>query len=331
MAVELIDVTSQEVQRFYSEKFYFSYSGLNKLLFSPRVFYKHYILEQREEKTDTHLIEGSLLHCLLLEPDEFDNKFILLPGKIPTDSNKVLIENIFYNSYSAQEDSTLELIDFEDEILAGLVAANLYQSLKTDTQRLEKILVENNIEYFEFLKKRQSRSVIDQQMLDRVNESVEYIKANKICMELMQLGKENSQSELPLNMEMEQYPFGLKGIVDNIVVDKESNTVFINDLKTSGKSIQHFPESIDYYRYDLQAAIYYLLVRNNIVKGRDYKIKFTFIVIDKFNQVYPFQVTEVTMNNWVESLWKELTKAKYHYENKEYGLPYDLAKYNVML
>lgn len=331
MAVELIDVTSQEVQRFYSEKFYFSYSGLNKLLFSPRVFYKHYILEQREEKTDIHMIEGSLLHCLLLEPDEFDNKFILLPGKIPTDSNKVLIENIFYNSYSAQEDSTLELIDFEDEILAGLVAANLYQSLKTDTQRLEKILTENNIEYFEFLKKRQSRSVIDQQMLDKVNESVEYIKANKICMELMQLGKENSQSELPLNMEMEQYPFGLKGIVDNIVIDKESNTVFINDLKTSGKSIQHFPESIDYYRYNLQAAIYYLLVRNNIVKGRDYKIKFTFIVIDKFNQVYPFQVTEATMNNWVADLWKELTKAKYHYENKEYGLPYDLAKYNVML
>lgn len=331
MAIELIDVTSQEVQKFYSEKFYFSYSGLNKLLFSPRVFYKHYILEQREEKTDTHMIEGSLLHCLLLEPDEFDNKFILLPGKIPTESNKILIENVFYNAYSTQEDSTLELIDFEDEILAGLVGANLYQSLKTDAQRLEKILIENNIEYFEFLKKRQSRSVIDQQMLNKVNESVEYIKADKICMELMQLGKENTQSELPLSIELDAFPFGLKGIVDNIVVDKESKTVFINDLKTSGKSIQNFPESIDYYRYDLQAAIYYLLVRNNIVKGRDYKIKFTFIVIDKFNQVYPFQVTESTMREWVAGLWKELTKAKYHYENKEYGLPYDLAKYNVML
>ena len=71
MAIELIDITSQEIKDFYEKKFYFSYSSLNKLLFSPRIFYKHYVLDQREDSTAQHLIEGSLLHCLLLEPQNF--------------------------------------------------------------------------------------------------------------------------------------------------------------------------------------------------------------------------------------------------------------------
>jgi hypothetical protein len=334
MAIELVDLHSPEVQKFYSEKFYFSYSGLNKLLFSPRVFYKHYILDQKEERTDTHLIEGSLLHCLLLEQDKFDEKFILLPGKIPTDSNKAIIDGVFYNHYLQQEDDNLELSDFPDQVLEALVSVNLYQSLKTDEQRLEKIMIENNKEYFEFLKKKEGKAVIDDSTLTKVKESVEYIKANKLCTELLQLNKpEISSSELPLKIELDSFPFGLKGIVDNVVIDKESKTIFINDIKTTGKSIQHFPESIDYYRYDLQAAIYYLLVRNCLLLQEDegWKIAFTFIVIDKFNQVYPFQVKTSTMNDWIAGLWQELNKAKYHYEQKEYGLPYDLAKYNVML
>jgi hypothetical protein len=334
MAIELVDLHSPEVQKFYSEKFYFSYSGLNKLLFSPRVFYKHYILEQKEERTDTHLIEGSLLHCLLLEPNMFEEKFIILPGKIPTDSNKNLIDGIFNNNYLQQEDDSLELSDFSDQILEALAAVNLYQSLKTDEQRLEKILIENNKEYFEFLKKRQGKSVIDDATLSKVKDSVEYIKANKVCTELLQLTKpEISQSELPLQISLDAFPFGLKGIIDNIVIDKESKTIFINDIKTTGKSLQHFPETIDYYRYDLQAAIYYLLALNTLIPKNDknWKIAFTFIVIDKFNQVYPFQVKQSTINQWITGLWQELNKAKYHYEEKEYGLPYDLAKYNIML
>jgi hypothetical protein len=334
MAIELVDLHSPEVQKFYSEKFYFSYSGLNKLLFSPRVFYKHYILEQKEERTDTHLIEGSLLHCLLLEPNMFEEKFIILPGKIPTDSNKNLIDGIFNNNYLQQEDDSLELSDFSDQILEALVSVNLYQSLKTDEQRLEKILIENNKEYFEFLKKRQGKSVIDDTTLSKVKDSIEYIKANKVCTELLQLSKpEISQSELPLQISLDAFPFGLKGIIDNIVIDKESKTIFINDIKTTGKSLQHFPETIDYYRYDLQAAIYYLLALNTLIPKNDknWKIAFTFIVIDKFNQVYPFQVKQSTINQWITGLWQELNKAKYHYEEKEYGLPYDLAKYNIML
>jgi hypothetical protein len=60
---------SDEMERFYQKKFYFSYSGLNKLLYSPAMFYNHYVLNQREDSKDAHLVGGSVLHCLLFEPD----------------------------------------------------------------------------------------------------------------------------------------------------------------------------------------------------------------------------------------------------------------------
>ena len=55
--------TPQELEKeFYSKPLYLSYSGLNKLLFSPKLYYKHYVLQQREEKLESYLIDGKVIH-----------------------------------------------------------------------------------------------------------------------------------------------------------------------------------------------------------------------------------------------------------------------------
>ena len=38
-----------------------SYSSINKMLFSPKLFYSHYILNEREEKLESYLVEGKLV------------------------------------------------------------------------------------------------------------------------------------------------------------------------------------------------------------------------------------------------------------------------------
>ena len=88
-------IGSDELEQFYKKKFYFSYSGINKLLFSPGMFYNHYVLNQREDSTDAHLVGGRVLHCLLFEPDKYDDNFTSMPGKFPTDSQRKIIDNIF--------------------------------------------------------------------------------------------------------------------------------------------------------------------------------------------------------------------------------------------
>jgi hypothetical protein len=335
-----LDSLNSDLTRFYNEKFYFSYSGINKLLQSPRWFYNHYILNQKEDSTDAHLIAGRALHCLLLEPDKFDDQFVMLPGKIPTDSNKTILEHIFYHNYLPLQNETLTLEDFPTDILNQLLVNNLYQSLKTDTQRLDKILTDNNKEYFTFLKIKESKTVIDASVKSKAEESLISLKADDRVMGLLQLGHDNSNgvtvyNEVALKTDLIDFKFGLKGFADNIVVDENTKTIFINDLKTTNKSIQSFPSTLEFYRYDVQAAIYCIMGFNNLIKERsdasEWKIVFTFIVIDKYNQVYPFQVSDETLAIWMENFSDLLNVLNYHYENRDYTLPYELAIGNVKL
>lgn len=335
-----LDSLNSDLTRFYNEKFYFSYSGINKLLQSPRWFYNHYILNQKEDSTDAHLIAGRALHCLLLEPDKFDDQFVMLPGKIPTDSNKIILEHIFYHNYLPLQNETLTLEDFPTDILNQLLVNNLYQSLKTDAQRIDKILTDNNKEYFTFLKIKESKTVIDASVKSKAEESLISLKADDRVMGLLQLGHDNSNgvtvyNEVALKTDLIDFKFGLKGFADSIVVDENTKTIFISDLKTTNKSIQSFPSTLEFYRYDVQAAIYCIMGFNNLIKERsdasEWKIVFTFIVIDKYNQVYPFQVSDETLNVWMENFSGLLNVLNYHYENRDYTLPYELAIGNVKL
>ena len=333
-------IGSEELTQFYKNKFYFSYSSINKLLFSPRSFYSHYVLNQREDSIDPHLVGGRVLHCLLLEPENFEKEFILMPDKFPTDSNRILIDNIFKN-YLSIENNTLLLEEFQKEILTDLSNSNLYQTLKTDQQRLDKILTDQNKNYFEFLKTKQNKALVDPIIYANCIETVAMLKSNKEVRALLYLDKEISDNhitvfnELPLKHNINNLPFGYKGILDNVVIDTESKTIFINDLKTTGKGLLDFPETVKYYKYWIQASMYYHLVYEEYVKdkpdAKDWTIVITFIVVDKYNQIYPFQVSQESLAAWLRDFDKIVDIVKYHYENKDFTLPYELAIGNVKL
>lgn len=332
--VEKIDINSQEVIDFYKKSFYFSYSSLNKLLFAPKHFYQHYVLGQKEDRIDAHLVEGKMLHCLLLEPEKFSDQFIVQPGKVPTGNSLDVLLKV-YEHYTELNNPELTLSDLSDSVINVLAAINLHQFLKTDEQRLAKIITPENEEYFEFMKIKDTKAITDFATKAKVEESVEYLKADQNIMSLLNLKGPNTHNELTLQMDMQGVTFGLKGIVDNMVIDHESKTIFVNDLKTTDKPLQKFPETVEYYRYDLQAAIYYTLAKHKAKeldsKVDNYKVVFTFIVIDSFNNVYPFQVSPGTMKEWLLNLSYALNIAQYHYDNKSYGLPYELATYSVTL
>ena len=329
-------IGSEELDRFYRQKFYFSYSGINKLLFSPVMFYNHYVLNQREDGTDAHLVGGRVLHCLLFEPDKYDEHFLSLPGKIPTDNQKKIIDNIF-KYHLTVGNNTLNLSDYSQDILTQLLTANLYQTLKTDQQRLDKILTPENTEYFEFLKLSLDKAIVDQPTLDGCKVAVEVLKNNSNVRALLQLDRDEEDksieayNELFVKADVDNLPFGFHGVLDNVVVDHNTKTIFINDLKTLGKSIQDFPDSVEYYRYWVQAVIYVLLAKEKFSITDDWNVQVTFIVIDKYNQVYPYQVSSETLAKWTESFQDIVQKIKWHYNNKRYDLPYELALGNVKL
>ena len=331
---------SDELTHFYNKKFYFSYSSINKLLFSPRAFYSHYVLNQREDSTDAHLVTGRVLHCLLLDPDTYDDQFMSLPGKLPSGNNKTIIDNIFKYHCTIGNES-LNLDDYSTEILTQLLTINLHQSLKTDEQRLAKILTEEHKDYFTFLKSSLDKTVVDEPTLHGCKESVEVLRNNASVRALLQLDRTNEDThitvynELPLQIDVDYLPFGFKGILDNVVIDYDSKTVFISDLKTTGKNLADFPDAVKYYKYWIQAVVYYKMAYYKFVKGlvdeADWNIVVTFIVIDKYNQVYSFQVSQESLAIWQQDFEDIEDVVKYHYENKDFTLPYELAMGHVKL
>jgi hypothetical protein len=88
---------------------------------------------------------------------------------------------------------------------------------------------------------------------------------------------------------------------------------------------------VEYYRYWIQAIIYIQLAKHHFTAFADYNFQITFIVIDKYNQVYPYQVSSETLIKWKSDFDTVISKVAWHYDNKKYDLPYELALGNVTL
>lgn len=330
---------------FYSKDFYFSYSSLNRLLFAPNIFYKEYVLKEKPVRTEKHLLEGTLIHFLLLEGNNFDDKFLVLPESLPSDNTVKLMNEVFktYEELVRKDSSnaTLKFADFQKEVLEVAAAMNYYQNLKEET-RLNKIIEPRSEAYFEFLKQKDTKEIIDSEILDKCTRRVEIIKSNERIMETLAVnivpdGKTfGVYNELPLQMEMEDFPFGLKGIIDNVTIDVKKKIITINDFKTSSKSLAEFPDTVEYWSYWLQAAVYVKLVTEffkNVLgdKPGTWLIKFNFIVFDKYDHLYEYPVKPKTLREWTTRFNQAIKNAKYHYEAKDFTLPYDFAMGNVEL
>lgn len=322
---------------FYNKEFTYSYSSLNKLLYDPQLFFKWYVLNQKEDSLDQHLINGKLVHCLLLEKHNFENNFILVDFKVPTGNNKKIIEYIWKLNIGSND-----LTTYETEILQWLKWNNLHQRLTTDESKLKKILTDENKKYLEFLYKSKNKDIVDQETYDKCLETADKVKSNKDIYKLLKLdGAEDFEqievfNEIKIDGYSDFFKCNIKGIIDNLVIDYKAEKVYINDVKTSGKTLLEFQDTLEYYKYWIQMAIYYELVRiylkNKSINFNNLKIIPTFIVIDKYQNIYPFQVSSESIMKWVKRTKVEvIDKAKYHYNEKNYSLPYEFLKKKIML
>ena len=320
-------------EEFYNKDYNFSYSSLNKLLFSPSLFYKDYILKEREEKTDKHLIEGKLLHLLILEPERLHEKFSIVPTKVPSESLKKVLKVI-----AACNISELSIVD--DKIISdALQEVGLYQSLKDESKRIAKVRTTECEDYYAFMCSTSGKDIIDNDMLLRAMDRVQIIKNNEQVMELLfhqttdfELDPIETYNEKYLKCKLNDYVFGLKGYVDRYIIDHETKQITIVDIKTTSKSLDKFAETVDYYNYWMQAVIYITLVIKNSEKDiTSYKINFNFVVIDNYDQVYVFDVSDNTLREWYVGFERTLEEANYHYDKRDYSLPYEFAKGNVTL
>lgn len=321
---------------FFSRGFLMSYSGLNKLVHSPALFYQHYVLNQREDSTDLSVIEGSLIHCLLLKPESFDDNFVLAAKNLPNDNQRKVIDMLFAHLQELKRNgfdtSTRDLLsESKDALIDILKDMNLYQTLKTDEQRLEKVINEKTVEYFTMLINSEKKSIISHETYSFCKQVVDKITSNPTVMDKMGYFADafngiKKFNEIELTAMPEEYTFGLRGFVDNLVFDPNTKTIRVNDVKKTSKALSDFPDSIQYFRYWIQAAMYHILVDSTYrsqPQYADWNIEFRFIVIDPYMQIAPIKVSDATMQEWLINTKKKLEEANMHFTTRQFDLPYE--------
>jgi len=320
---------------FYKKKFYFSYSSLNKLLWNPAVFHQMYILGMKEERLDAHLVQGKAIHALLLEEEKFNEIFMISPANLPTGNLRTVLDRVFYhhNQLVKQGDDRQKLDEYPDTVIDVMKEMNYHQSLKTDQQRLDKVLTTEAYNYWNFLKMKGNKTLIDQETYDYCKNAVDMIKTNQdlcklICCNSTDFDNKEVLNEHAFQLDITGKIYGLKGIIDNLVIDHDARTIFVNDIKTTAKDLKDFPETVEYYSYWLQAVVYLSAVSIQYADlvGAGYQLKFHFVVIDRAFQAYAFPVTEGTMDKWLDKFKEVIEIADWHYTNRSYDLPYQFAK-----
>jgi len=331
---------AHQEKEFFNKKMYYSYSSLNKLLWNPQVFYQMYVLGLKEEKLDTHLVQGKLIHLLLLEPHKFDQEFMVCPSNLPTGTLRIVIDRVYRHHQELQlgGDQRQNLDEFTNAILDVMKDINYFQALKTDQQRIDKIITPEAIIYWSFLKAKGTKTLIDEETHKFCSSAVDIIKTNKQVCSLIGCDVTEFDSKKVINeatfcLDIPGRNYGIKGIIDNIVVDDSARCIYVNDIKTTSKDLKEFPESIEYYSYWLQAVMYMTAITINFghLINSGYVVKFHFVVIDRMYQTYAFPVSETTLSVWFDRYTKALEVADWHYTNRKYDLPYDFEKGNVIL
>ena len=309
-----------------------SYSGANKLLFSPTLYKRHYIDNEREDKLEPHLIEGKLVHLLLLEDEKLLDKFIVSPSKTPSTNTAKMLYKLHTD---LEPGDSVNLEDHSDRILQILVDINLHQSLKTDEQRLAKIINDESAAYFKYLREADGKDVVDEDTYLICKTKADALKNSSTVMELLQSKTQSftmeSDSEVYIKVELPERSFDLHGFIDNYVIDHDRKLLRINDVKTTSKPIQKFDDSIDYYRYHLQAGFYLKMLIASKPEYSEYTLEYNFIVIDSYNQVCVFTYSDERCKELLVEIVDTLDIIDYHLSNNDYELPYDVKEGRIYL
>lgn len=341
MKVQLTDEQQINYDKFFAniENLMLSPSAIKLLLDAPKTYFKRYVLNEKENLVGKHFDEGSLVHCMVLEPEELKEKFVNMGVAVPTDSTRLCIEHLL-----SLERTASELAEYSDEIITYLKDINLHQSLvddkkppfKTgDEKRIEKIITENSTEYFKIMVEGKDKIIVDSNSWDKCYAKAEAILSNKQANYLLKITNETDEVryELELADRPDELQYGVKGIMDVIKVDRKAKTIYISDVKTHGGKLKDFVTSAEKYNYWLQPGIYNLLAKS-LLRGKafDYKIVFHFITVDQNNDVYCFPVSKESMDKWSEDLIKIInTNLSYHIVNQDFTLPYEFANNLVSL
>ena len=251
---------------------------LHKMLTNPPPEEKNPVLER-----------GTMIHCFLLQPEEFQKDYVVWDKSRPTSAQQEKFCQALANTLEIEPDKA---------VLSAYKEAYSTAGKSDKTMLLEGLKIASTLkDYIDFLKANDGRIMIspwDYQMLKKIKYEIEAHKlASKIIWphgnfhdykDTVEYSEASLESEIiakkyyhefhinweyPViynidigqhETERSKYTVKCKSLLDGLTLDFKNKKAIIYDLKTTQK-LWHFEDSIDQYDYLRQLCYYTMAVK----------------------------------------------------------------------
>lgn len=276
-----------------------SSSSLKEFSMDRKKYYKRYILEERTEDKDTQAATmGRIVETLLLEPEEFDNRFHMSScAKAPTGLMLDFVNALHANTLAATTEDGLVTKDFEE--IARAAYADSGFKIKFDAV-LAKFAGSDNEVYYNELRVVSAKglTVVTTDDVTNAERIVEELKNNPTTATVVNL-VDSDRWQIFNQFQVEGYEVDgmkFKSMMDKVIVDHGEKTIQVYDLKCVWAVENFYEEYYLYRRAYIQAYLYHRAILNTEdvfpFDSNDYEVLYPrFIVCDSTNYMSPLIYT----------------------------------------
>lgn len=295
-------------------------------------------LDKLYEKVESpSLTFGSMVDTLLTDgTDAFNERFFVAQFPKIDDSVRTNIDVIFERCSSTYNN----ILDIPDSIIINITNETGYQkNWKPETRA--RVLKEKGEQYYNLLFLSKDKQIVTQEDYNDANECVNILRTSNQTKEYF--------TESFFNDDVEHlYQLKFKGSIANIplrcmadllIVDHKNKTVIPVDLKTSYKPEYKFYYSFMDWLYNIQARLYWYIIRQNMDKDpyfKDFVLEdYRFIVISrntKIPLVWTYQDTQAEgeliygkRQQYKCRDWRTIVTELYWYETTKSEIPIGIS------
>ena len=262
-----------------------------------KYFRKHILGEDVEDKDTQAATTGRVVETLLLEPEQFDNRFFMSSCVEAPSALMLAFVNALYKYTKAATDDDGNITRSFEEISKDAYTESGFK-IKYDAVISKFVGSDAEIYYNEMRTvKSKGLTVVTAEDVNNAEKIVEELRNNPVTKDVVNLV--NSPRYTIYNqLQVEGYVLDdheFKSMMDKVIVDHEKKTVQVYDLKCTW-SVENFLE--EYYLYRrayIQALLYYkaaIHFMNNTEDIRGYRVEPPrFIVCDSTNYYNPLIYT----------------------------------------
>ena len=285
------------------------------------------------EKKDTESLRfGSLVDCLLTEPDTLDSRFFI--ADFPSVGDKV--EAVCKRVYERTKARSLSIAP-KKELLQAIVEEEYYPNWGEEAKLRN--IIKSGTPFYSLLSLADGKTILSTDDFNRAKSCVEVLLTHPFTKDIFFSNPfSNTEKIYQLKFrteELAEYP--VRCMMDLCIVDHTNKIIRPIDLKTTGKDEEKFEDSFIQWMYMLQATLYAQILQLIISKDTYFKdftiLPYWFVVINKYNQTplvwefkHIFWEGDFVVKKSGERLkgWRSLLKEfLWHVNNKKYEYSYE--------